>query len=95
VGTTALVHVRNAVGNNPANVTELYAFPVGCNGAYLGSVNAFEVPANALGGEWQTLRTTLDLGAFQGAAQLVLAVRPLYAQGQHLIDIDSFEVEAQ
>lgn len=95
IGTTVRARLRNAAGNDPENATELYAFLAACDdGRYLRSVVLWDVPANASPDEWQQLETQLNqVETLDDAAQVVLLVRPLWARGQHLVDVDGFEVQ--
>lgn len=90
----ARARVRNAVGNDARDITQLFPFIVACDGTYLGTSTAFSLGAADKPGEWQELEAPVDLSTHPGAAQAVLAISPLHApDGQQLVDVEDFRLE--
>jgi hypothetical protein len=88
---TALV--KNEPGNHEWNMTRLRVAVNACDGRALGAFTQFEVLAADRPGEWQLFAAPLDLSLFPEAATVDLFVLPLWARGQHRVQVVDLRVD--
>ena len=89
VGSRVTGSLQNELGNDPLNRAQIRAFVNACDGRVLGAVTAIDFAATE---PPATFTAVLDLSLFPDAATLDLFVTPLYARGQHLVDVSNLQI---